>query len=223
MAYLTATSVPSDSVCRALFIPNNQEFLANVRGALQELTFPHNFVSEGGITPEAMADAYIPMFDAFCFNEGPCRVIGEIIAYAGSTSPNDNWLLCDGSSVLRSDWPNLFAVVGVVYGAVDETHFNLPDLRGRVAVGEGTGTGLSPRAIGDSFGEEEHVLTVGELASHTHTTGNSLLIATATPPPLNVLGPNPIPAATGSTGNDDPHNNMQPSLVISYLIVAQDG
>jgi len=220
MAYLTADEVPTETVCRALFIPNNREFLANVRGALQELTFPYNFVSEGGIAPEDMAAAYEPMFNAFCFNEGVCRVIGEIICYAGTTSPDPNWLPCDGSSLLRVDYPDLFDVIGTVYGAADGTHFSVPDLRGRVSVGSGTGPGLSARAVGDNFGEEEHILTVGELAAHVHDTGNSAILGTSAPPPFDALGPNPFPAVTGSTGSDDPHNNMQPSLVINYLIVA---
>jgi len=150
-------------------------------------------------------------------------VIGEVISYAGDTSPNANWLLCDGSSVLRSDWPDLFAVVGTAYGSVDGTHFNLPDLQGRAAIGQGSGSGLTPRAVGDLGGEETHVLTIGELAAHVHSTGNSALLGTSVPPPLDALGPNPFSAVTGSTGNDDPHNNMQPFLTISYLIVAADG
>jgi len=220
MAYLTPNTLPADTICRVLFIPNNAEFLANVTGALQLLTFPINFVEYGALTPQQTADAYVPMFDAFCFNEGTCRVIGEIISYAGPTSPDPKWLPCDGSSLLRVDYPDLFNVIGTVYGAADGTHFSLPDLRGRVSVGSGTGPGLSTRALGDSFGEETHTLTVGELAAHVHDTGNSAVLGTSAPPPLDALGPNPFPAVTGSTGNDDPHNNMQPSLAINYLIVA---
>lgn len=220
MAYLTPDTIPADTVCRVLFIPNSQEFLANVTGALQLLTFADSFVEFGTLTPQQTADAYVPMFDAFCFNQGACRVIGEIIAYAGPTSPDSRWLPCDGSSLLRVDYPDLFSVIGTVYGAADSTHFNLPDLRGRAAVGSGTGPGLSPRTEGDSFGEETHILTVGELAAHTHTTGNSAVLGTSAPPPLDALGPNPFTAFTGSAGNDDPHNNIQPSLAINYLIVA---
>lgn len=220
MAYLTPNSIPPDTICRALFIPNSEEFLANVTGALQLLTFAESFVQFGSLTPQQTADAYLDMFDQFCFNQGACRVIGEVIAYAGPISPDSRWLLCDGSSLLRVDYPDLFSVIGTVYGAADSTHFNLPDLRGRVPLAAGTGVGLSPRALGDSFGEETHTLTVGELAAHTHTTGNSAVLGTSAPPPLDALGPNPFTAFTGSTGNDDPHNNMQPSLAINYLIVA---
>lgn len=220
MGYLTADACPTDTVCRALFIPNDEAFLAIVRGALEELTFSWNFDKFGTLEPDEMAACYLDMFDAFCFNEGICRMIGEIITYAGSTSPDARWLPCDGSSLIRVDYPDLFNVIGTVYGAADGTHFNIPDLRGRVPLGVGTGSGLTPRSLADSFGEETHVLTVGELASHVHSTGNSALLGTSVPPPLDALGPNPFPASTGSTGNDDPHNNMQPSLAINYLIVA---
>ena len=220
MGYLTADSIPTDSICRVLFIPNDQQFIANVTGAIEELTAGYNFSKYGALTPDEMAAAFVPMFNAFCFNEGTCRVIGEIINYAGPTSPDPKWLSCDGSSLLRVDYPDLFNVIGTVYGAADGTHFSLPDLRGRVSVGSGTGPGLSTRALGDSFGEEDHILSVGELAAHVHGTGNSALLGTSVPPPLDALGPNPLPAVTGSTGNDDPHNNMQPSLAINFLIVA---
>lgn len=220
MPYITPETLPTDTICRVLFIPNSTDFISIVTGALQELIFNWNFEQVEGITPQQTVDAFMPMFNAFCFNEGACRVIGEIIAYAGSTSPDVRWLLCDGSSVLRADYPDLFTVVGTVYGAADGTHFNLPDLRGRTPIGAGSGPGLTPRSIGDSFGEETHVLTIGELASHVHSTGNSAVLGTSAPPPLDALGPNPFPAVTGSTGNDDPHNNMQPSLAINYLIVA---
>jgi len=220
MAYLTPNSLPADTICRVLFIPNNDEFLAIVTGALQVLTFPESFVQFGTLTPDQTADAYVTMFDLFCFNEGACRVIGEVIAFAGATSPDSRWLLCDGSSLLRVDYPDLFTVIGTTYGAVDGTHFNLPDLRGRAPIAAGSGPGLTPRAVGDSFGEEDHQLTVSELASHDHSIGNVLVLGTSAPPPFDALGPNPFSTVTGSTGGDTPHNNMQPSLAINYLIVA---
>jgi len=220
VAYLTPDTLPTGTRCGVLIYPDSDEFAANLRGALELLTFPESFVQYGTLTPEQTAEGYVPMFDGFCFNQGVCRMIGEIITYAGPTSPDPKWLPCDGASLLRVGYPDLFAVVGTIYGAADSSHFNVPDLRGRVEVGSGTGPGLSPRAAGDVFGEETHILSIGELASHVHGTGNSVLIATATPPPLDVLGPNPFPAITGSTGNDDPHNNVQPSLAITFLIVA---
>ena len=55
---------------------------------------------------------------------------GVILPFAGATAPS-GYLLCDGSSLLRADYSGLFAVIGTAYGAVDGTHFNLPDMRGK--------------------------------------------------------------------------------------------
>jgi microcystin-dependent protein len=64
---------------------------------------------------------------------------GMITLWGGITAPA-GWFLCQGQSLLRADYPNLFAVIGGYYGAVDGTHFSLPDMRGRVAAGvDGTG------------------------------------------------------------------------------------
>lgn len=220
MGFLTPNSIPARQTCRAVFFPDSLEWLAVVTGALNELAIPTQWEKYGTVTPEDAAAAFVPFFDMFCFNQGACRVIGEIIAYAGNTSPNPNWLACDGSSLLRADYPDLFTVIGTAYGSVDGTHFNLPDLRGRAQIGIGTGSGLSPRALGDSLGEEQHTLTQAEMPSHSHSYGGTLLTSTVVPPPLDGLSPNPLPAATGNTGGDGAHNNMQPSLAINYLIVA---
>ncbi len=59
---------------------------------------------------------------------------GVVLPYAGNTAPA-GWLLCDGSSIERASQPKLFAAIGVLYGSVDGTHFNLPDLRGRIPAG----------------------------------------------------------------------------------------
>jgi len=221
--------------CRAIVFPYGEDWLALVAGALLELTRSYNFEAYGTATPEDTADAFGVMFDAFSFNTASCRMIGEIIPYAGATSPDVARLLfCTGSSLLRSDYPDLFAVVGTAYGSVDGAHFNLPDLRGRAPVASGTGLGLTSHALGDSFGEENHTLVTAEMPSHSHTdtghshtTGNSILLGTSVPPPLDALGPNPLPAFTGSasanltnTGGDGAHNNIPPELAINFLIVA---
>lgn len=56
---------------------------------------------------------------------------GVVLPYAGTSAPS-GWLLCFGQSLLRSDYPELFAKISTTYGAADGTHFNVPDLRGRV-------------------------------------------------------------------------------------------
>ena len=60
--------------------------------------------------------------------------VGSIQAYGGATSPQ-GWLLCQGQSLLRTDYPELFAVIGTSFGSVDSTHFNIPDLRDKFPEG----------------------------------------------------------------------------------------
>lgn len=61
----------------------------------------------------------------------------SVMPFAGSTAP-EYWLLCDGSSVSRTDYPRLFNAIGTTFGSISGTEFNLPDLRSRVPVGAGT-------------------------------------------------------------------------------------
>lgn len=214
MGYLTADSVPGGSVCRVLIIPDDKRFIANVLGAIEALTFSQNYDKFGALTPAEMADANLPMFNALCFQTGVCRVIGEIIAYAGSTSPNTNWLVCSGSSLLRADYPDLFAVIGTTYGAADGTHFNLPDLTDRVLAGVGTNT------LGTAYGEAQHTLTGGEVPSHTHSYAPAVASITSIAPGAPTPAALPGLSITGSSGGDGAHNNIPPTLAITYLIVA---
>lgn len=96
------------------------------------------------------------------------RFIGDV-KYSILDEDHEGWLICDGRSLRRSFYPNLFAVMGVQFGFVDSEHFNLPDCRGRVLGASGDGPGLSSRSVGDSVGEEQTNLSVSQLPSHTHT------------------------------------------------------
>jgi microcystin-dependent protein len=217
--WLTPDSAPTDFTCRRIMIPNQEDWLAIFYGCLNLLIYSFNFEPYGTATPEETATVWRAVFDDTSFQTG-CRMIGEIIPYAGSSSPLSNWLACDGSSLLRADYPDLFVVIGTTYGSADGTHFNLPDLRGRAAIAMGTGTGLTPRTIGDSIGEETHQLTTSELAAHSHSE------ITAVPALGAAIVGVPVPSAvpgissTGNAGGDAAHNNIQPSLAINYLIVA---
>jgi len=93
--------------------------------------------------------------------------------------------------------------------------FFVPDMRGRAPVGAGAGFGLSNRAIGQQIGAETHTLSVTELPAHTHGgipgpsanfSGGANTAHTGTS------------ASTASTGGGLAHNNMQPSLVMNYII-----
>ena len=93
---------------------------------------------------------------------------GTVVPFAGSKAPN-GWLLCDGAAINRVAYAPLFEVVGETYGSGDgSTTFNLPDLRGRTAIGSGENAGLTSRALGQALGAENHVLIVGEMPNHAH-------------------------------------------------------
>ena len=111
---------------------------------------------------------------------------GALMPYAGSSAPT-GYLLCDGSSVSSTTYLALHAVISNTYGGSAYTgagalSFNLPDLRGRLPMGAGTGTGLNAsgtgapsgtaqtaRTRGQWLGEETHLLTTAEMPSHSHT------------------------------------------------------
>ena len=110
---------------------------------------------------------------------------GALMPYAGATAPT-GYLLCDGSSVSSSTYLALHAVISNTYGGSAYTgagalSFNLPDLRGRLPMGAGTGTGLNAsgtgapsgtaqtaRTRGQWLGEETHLLSTTEMPSHSH-------------------------------------------------------
>ena len=148
--------------------------------------------------------------------------IGAMQAYGGDTAP-EGWLICDGSLVSRTTYSELFAVIGETYGAGDgNTTFNLPDLRGRAIIGEGTGTATDATAhsLGDAGGKETHTLDVTEMPSHNHS-GSTLGWT-----PSNMGSGNAFRAVTdgntNNTGGGLAHNNMQPYLVCNYIIKAKD-
>jgi microcystin-dependent protein len=94
--------------------------------------------------------------------------VGEY-KFSCRTSDFNGWLQCDGRSLSQSDYSALFNVLGTSFGSDDETTFKLPNFSGRVMGAIGTGSGLTPRLLGAAVGEESHLLTTGELPSHTHT------------------------------------------------------
>jgi len=146
-------------------------------------------------------------------------MLGAILPFASDDFPT-GILPCDGSTFSRVDYPDLYAVLASVY-IVDADNFVTPDLRGRAVIGSGSGSGLSTRSIGDTGGEEDHQLTTGELAAHTHTIPATATTLAVEPGEVTVTTPIPFfTSDTGSTGSDTPHNNMQPFAALNYGIVA---
>lgn len=145
---------------------------------------------------------------------------GTVLAFAGTNAP-PGYLICDGSSLLRDDYPRLFAVIGTTWGAADSDHFNLPDMRRRTVVGAGgTGTSVLGSSVGDTGGAETHTLVVDEMPRHRHTITPRPWVATG---PVGGTGKTGVidwgtEPVTRYEGGDEPHNNMQPSAVMNHII-----
>lgn len=103
--------------------------------------------------------------------------IGEVVLFGGNFAPR-NWALCDGQLLQINQNQALFSILGTTYGGDGETTFALPDLRGRVPIGTGSGPGLTPRSLGQSDGTETVTLNSTQMPSHMHTGPASGLSAT---------------------------------------------
>lgn len=94
--------------------------------------------------------------------------VGEIQMVAFPFAPV-GFALCDGSLLQISQYPTLYALIGVAYGGDGVQTFAIPDLRGRSPISVGAGPGLQPVHIGQSGGSESVVLSTNQLPTHTHT------------------------------------------------------
>lgn len=143
------------------------------------------------------------------------------IRFSACSTPEVGEIACMGQSISRTAYSELFSKIGTTFGAGDGvTTFGLPDGRGRTFVGAGSGPSLTPRSAGQMFGEEEHTLTESEMPEHRHKYYRETFTAT------NVsLDDTNIEYRNGTlwsdsdpAGDDQPHNNMQPSSVCYVFI-----
>jgi len=162
--------------------------------------------------------------------------VGCIVAFAGNQIASQTWKLCNGKSVSKGEFPELFAAINTTWGGDGNPNFNLPDLQGRFPLGAGSGGvwkdandpsltfPLSARKLGEASGEEKHKLTIPEMPSHAHPV--YALHAGHQPQP-HKGGAAPaqsdpyydIPLQeTSVTGGDNQHSVMPPFLVINYII-----
>lgn len=155
---------------------------------------------------------------------GDTLPIGGIIAFASDTIPS-GWLLCDGRAVSRTEYAELFKVIGTKHGSGNgSTTFNLPNPKGRTLVGKDS-TDTDFNELGKTGGEKTHTLTVDEMPSHKH----ELIVNkqqgganAALQPTWGTAYSSTDSGSISNTGADQPHNNLQPYLVTNFIIKAKN-
>ena len=159
--------------------------------------------------------------------------IGQIQPFGFNFSPR-GWAKCDGQLLQISSNTALFSLLGTTYGGDGRTTFALPDLRGRAALHQGSGPGLTNRSIGQRSGQEKVTLTTQNMPSHKHTVElhalgedgdqakpeNNLFAAGTT---IYKAGTPDVLMATDAiseqdVGGNQSHENMQPFLVVNWCI-----
>lgn len=138
---------------------------------------------------------------------------------ARNETTRSGFLLCDGRAINRKDYVNLFNIIGTQFGKGDgSTTFNIPNMARHVPVGSGgKATLVLGNTIGSQGGEETHVMTVDELVSHTHHFDAGVPHIVGGAAGDDVTG-GLATFTTHATGNNQPFNVMQPSLVFNYFI-----
>jgi microcystin-dependent protein len=162
-----------------------------------------------------MATPYLSQINLFAFNFAP-----------------RGWAQCNGQLLAISQNQALFSWVGTFYGGNGQTNFALPDLRSRTPMHRGQVQQGSP------VGTENVSLTAAMMPAHTHALRADNGLANASAPGLALPAARPRggisiyaapggspatmhAASIGNTGNSQPHNNMQPFVVLNYCIALQ--
>jgi microcystin-dependent protein len=162
--------------------------------------------------------------------------VGQILT-VGFNFAQKGWAFCNGQLLPINQNTALFSLLGTFYGGNGTTNFALPNLQGRVpihAAGNQPGPGLTPHDVGEQSGEDTHSLLAAETPAHTHTvaplashderttdhpggayptTGGVYASTGDSNAPMG-------PMATSAQG-DQPHLNLQPYLVLNYVIALQ--
>jgi len=158
--------------------------------------------------------------------------VGEIRMFGGNFAPA-GWAFCDGSLLPISENETLFNLIGTTYGGDGQTTFQLPDLRGRLPVHQGTASSGSNYVIGQAAGTESVTLSTQQIPQHNHLLMATTADGNQASPSSNLLANslgnfqpyiqedpdgNLAANALQTAGGSQPHDNLQPYLCVSFII-----
>lgn len=163
--------------------------------------------------------------------------VAEIRMFAGNFAPR-GWALCNGQLLPVQQNTALFSLLGVAYGGDGRSSFGLPNLQAASPMNQGQGPGLTPRVMGETGGSAQVTLLSTQMATHSHTMmANSFDAAdNRTPSPTmslaksasgNAYAPDSSAQvamaanAVSLIGGNQPHNNRQPYLAVTFIICLQ--
>jgi microcystin-dependent protein len=152
--------------------------------------------------------------------------VGEIRMFAGNFPPV-GWMFCSGQLLPISENETLFQLIGTTYGGDGQSTFALPDLQSRTPIHQGNGFILA-----ETGGVEEVTLTVQQLPQHSHPMLATTNPGATTNPQPNLTSNSPnvkvyiedvtgvamSTAAISPVGGSQPHTNLQPYLVLNFII-----
>jgi microcystin-dependent protein len=156
--------------------------------------------------------------------------VGEIRMFAGNFAPS-GWMMCEGQLLPISENDVLFNLIGTTYGGDGQSTFALPNLSGRAPIHQGTSSTGTTYQMGETGGVESVTLTVQQIPNHSHPMLGTNDPAANKGAATSVFGRAPADAyaseftpdtlnaaAISPQGGSQPHENMQPFLVIGYII-----
>ena len=168
-----ALAVLYNSYDKTLGTAGTGSISTDANGNMKFFADPGYYQVSGTVNGTAVAfNVIVPLFPA----EPSLDAIGTMSFYAGPlVSVPGGTLSCDGTAYSRTTYAQLFSLIGTTFGAGNgTTTFNVPDMRSRVPIGSGQGSNLSNYNLGQTGGEETHVLSAAELTVHNHSDSGHL-------------------------------------------------